>query len=65
MENLIKIIEYINPAQLVAITVIMCFFIIDLIKKIDNINHRIDILEQKIDKIYSELNEKIDKVHLS
>lgn len=33
MENLIKIIEYINPAQLVAITVIMCFFIIDLIKK--------------------------------
>lgn len=33
MENLIKIIEYINPAQIVAITVIMCFFIIDLIKK--------------------------------
>lgn len=65
MENLIKIVEYINPAQLVAITVIMCFFYNRLDKKIDNINHRIDILEQKIDKIYSELNEKIDKVHLS
>lgn len=65
MENLIKIIEYINPAQLVAITVIMWFFYNRLDKKIDNINHRIDILEQKIDKIYSELNEKIDKVHLS
>lgn len=51
MENLIKIIEYINPAQLVAITVIMCFFY--------------NRLDKKIDKIYSELNEKIDKVHLS
>lgn len=33
MENLIKIIEYINPAQLVAITVIMCFFYNRLDKK--------------------------------
>ena len=63
MENLIKIIEYINPAQLVAITVIMCFFIIDLIKKIDNINHRIDILEQKIDKLNDLLSQRIDNLY--
>lgn len=33
MENLIKIIEYINSAQLVAITVIMWFFYNRLDKK--------------------------------
>ena len=62
MENLIKIIEYINPAQLSAIAVMMWFFYNRLDKKIDNTNHRIDKVEQKIDKVQSELNEKIDKV---
>ena len=61
MENLIKIIEYINPAQLSAIAVMMWFFYNRLDKKIDNTNHRIDKVEQKIDKVQSELNEKIDK----
>ena len=61
MENLIKIIEYINPAQLSAIAVMMWFFYNRLDKKIDNTNHRIDMVEQKIDKVQSELNEKIDK----
>lgn len=66
MENLIKIIEYINPVQLAAIAVMMWFFYNRLDKKIDNTNHRIDIVEQKlsdkIDKVYFELNEKIEKV---
>lgn len=54
MENLIKIIEYINPVQLAAIAVMMWFFYNRLDKKIDNTNHRIDIVEQK-------LSDKIDK----
>lgn len=39
------------------------FFYNRLDKKIDNINHRIDILEQKIDKLNDLLSQRIDNLY--
>ena len=53
MEYIFKLIELINPAQLVAIGIMLWFFY-------NRLDSKIEKNTQRIDEVYRELSEKID-----
>ena len=66
MEYIFKLIELINPAQLVAMGIMLWFFYNRLDCKIEKNNQRIDRVEQnltqKIDQVDAKLSQRIDQV---
>ncbi len=67
MEYIFKLIELINPAQLVAIGIMLWFFYNRLDSKIEKNTQRIDEVEQKlnqrIDSVEQKLTQRIDNVY--
>ncbi len=69
MDNLLKLIEIVDPVTLVAIGVMLWFFYQHLNVKINKLDTKIDNVEksfnEKIDNVETNLNENIDKVEKS
>lgn len=67
MEYIFKLIELINPAQLVAIGIMLWFFYNRLDSKIEKNTQRIDEVEQKLnqrlDSVEQKLTQRIDNVY--
>ena len=67
MEYIFKLIELINPAQLVAIGIMLWFFYNRLDSKIEKNTQRIDEVEQKlnqrIDSVEQKQTQRIDNVY--